>query len=639
PQVPPAPQAPEAPPASRAPQAPPSRPARRPSQGPPGQQVPQNPQAPSVWAPSAGRPRPGFVPGGDPYQPPAAGGNGRGSRNSNSNGNGARDDTVAYDRPAGWSGRRGADRGPDPDDYIDPYGDRDSYASRRDPYTDQDGYAQRPDPYEDRDGYTDRGDAYADRDSYGGRRRPEPPSAPNAPAHDYDFPETDDYAQHVAGPGHAAAQSGPGQAPTGRTRRRERHQQHQEPVPEAAAAPPWDEEDGYEEDDRFVPGLGGPRDEDDYDDDNDDQTGRGGRGGRTSGRGGGGSSGKRRRRWLVPLVIILVILLLPLGAGGWYAYKFVQGRYYPADYAGAGTGQAVVQVQTGQTATAVGQRLVKLGVVASLRAFELAAEHSTSRHSLEPGTYRMKKQMKATLAYTLLVNQTTRIQDKITIPEGLRVSQIVAQLGAHSGIPLADYQDALKQPGALGLPSYAGGKVEGYLFPATYEVQPNQTASDVLKGMVDRYNQEATNDNLTQQAAGVKLSPGKVMVVASLIQAEGGSTTYYQQIARVIYNRLGKGMKLQLDSTVMYGLNTYGIIASNAQLQSTSPYNTYKYTGLPPGPIDNPGHAAIEAALHPGSGNNLYFVTTNPKTGLTKFTSSESQFEQFRQELEHNLGK
>jgi UPF0755 protein len=170
-------------------------------------------------------------------------------------------------------------------------------------------------------------------------------------------------------------------------------------------------------------------------------------------------------------------------------------------------------------------------------------------------------------------------------------------------------------------------------------VQPNQTATGVLKGMVDRFNQEAVGDNLTQQAAAVKLNPGKVMVVASLIQAEGGSTTYYRQIARVIYNRLGKGMKLQLDSTVMYGLNTYGIIASNQQLQSTSPYNTYKYTGLPPGPIDSPGHAAIEAALHPSSGNDLYFVTTNPKTGLTKFTSSESQFEQFRQELEHNLGK
>jgi UPF0755 protein len=548
---------------------------------------------------------------------------------------------VAYDRPTGWSGRRGADRGPDPDDFIDPYADRDGYAGRRDPYADQDGYAQRPDPYAERDGYADRGDAYADRDGYGGRRRAEPPAAPAAPPDDYDFPETDDWAQHVAGPGHAA-QSGPNprlaQAPqTGRSRRRERHEQRHEPVPEAASAPPWDDEDGYEDDDRFVPGLGGPRDEDDYDD-NDDQTGRGGRGGRKSGRG-GGSSGKRRRRWLVPLVIILVILLLPLGAGGWYAYKFVQGRYYPADYAGAGAGQAVVQVQTGQTATAVGQRLVKLGVVASLRAFELAAEHSTSSRSLEPGTYRVKKHMQATVAYALLVSQSTRIQDKITIPEGLRVSQIVAQLGAHSGIPLADYQAALRQPGALGLPSYAGGKVEGYLFPATYEVQPNQTATDVLKGMVDRFNQEATSDNLTQRAGAVKLDPGKVMIVASLIQAEGGSTTYYQQIARVIYNRLSKGMKLQLDSTVMYGLNTYGIIASNQQLQSTSPYNTYKYTGLPPGPIDNPGHAAIEAALHPGSGNNLYFVTTNPKTGLTKFTASESQFEQFRQELEQNLGK
>ncbi len=172
------------------------------------------------------------------------------------------------------------------------------------------------------------------------------------------------------------------------------------------------------------PGMGGPGDAGDYDD-NDDQPGPGGRGGRKSGRGGGsGSGGRRRRRWLVPLVVILVILLLPLGAGGFYAYKFIQGRYYPADYTGGGTGQAVVQVQTGQTATAVGQRLVTLGVVASLRAFELAAEHSTSSRSLEPGTYRLKKHMKAAAAYTLLVSQTSRIQDKITIPEGWRVSQI-----------------------------------------------------------------------------------------------------------------------------------------------------------------------------------------------------------------------
>ena len=497
-------------------------------------------------------------------------------------------DDAGYDPPAAYTGRRG--RPSEPDDYD---------------FDGRDGHAGSSDPYADRDSYSDRGDPYADRDGYTGR--PDRPAG--GPRYDYD-----ESVQHVAGPGRATSR---GAAPA-------------EPEPQ------WDDEDGYDDDGRFVPGLGGRDDE--YDGAGAGR-GRGGRGGR-SGRGGGsGGTGKRRRRWLVPLVVILVVLLIPVGVGGFYVYRAVQNRYYPADYATAGTGQTIVQVQNGQSATQVGQRLVTLGVVASVRAFELAAEHSTSSATLEPGFYRMKKQMKATLAYQLLLNPASRVQDKITIPEGWRLSQIEAQLGAHSGIPLADFQQALKSPGSLGLPSYAGGKPEGYLFPATYEVQPNQTATGVLQGMVSRFNQEADSDNLAAAASTVHMTAGQIITVASLIQAEGGSTTYYAQIARVIYNRLNDHMKLQLDSTVMYGLNTYGIVASNQQLQSSSPYNTYKFAGLPPGPIDSPGHAAIEAALHPASGNDLYFVTTNPKTGLTQFTSSQTQFEQFRQELEKNLGK
>jgi UPF0755 protein len=519
------------------------------------------------------------------------------------------EDPAAYGRPVGYAGPRG--RNQEPDDYdftgrdgyggrADPYGQQDGYADRRDPYGDQDGYVGRADPYAERDGYAGRGDQFADQAGYGDY------------PHD-DYAGSGEYTQHVAGPG----QFDP-----------------RDPA-SAGQEPAWDDEDGYD-DDRFVPGLGG-RDEE-YDD-HDDEPGRGGRGGGRSRRSaGGGGTGKRRRRWVIPLVVILVVLLVPLGVGGFYTYRFVQGRYYPADYATGGTGQTIVQVQSGQSATAVGQRLLTLGVVASVRAFELAAEHSTSQSTLEPGFYRLKKHMKATLAYQLLLSPSARIQDRITIPEGLRLTQIQAQLGAHSGMPLADYQRALKQPASLGLPSYANGKPEGYLFPATYEVQPAETATDVLKTMVQRFNQEVASDNLTQAATAAHLTPGQVITVASLIQAEGGSTSYYGQIARVIYNRLNKHMKLQLDSTVMYGLNTFGIIASNQQLQSNSPYNTYKFAGLPPGPIDSPGHAAIEAALHPASGNDLYFVTTNPKTGLTKFTSSPTQFEQFRQELEHNLG-
>jgi UPF0755 protein len=493
------------------------------------------------------------------------------------------DDTAAYGPPAGFAGRRGQGPGGEPDDYD--FDGRDGYGGRGDPYADQDGYADRGDPYGHQDGYAGPADPYAERDGY---------------------------AQHVAGPGRFA--SG-GQTP-------------------ADQEQPWDGEEDYADDERFVPGLGGRRDEE-YDDLG-DASGRGGRGGR-SGRG-GGSSGKRRRRWVIPLVIILIVLLVPVGVGGFYVYRFVQGRYYPADYTTGGTGQAIVQVQSGQTATEVAQRLVTLGVVASQRSFQIAAEHSTSSSTLEPGFYRLKKHMKATLAYQQLLNPAARIQDKITIPEGLRLTQIQAQLGAHSGIPLADYQQALKQPATLGLPTYANGKAEGYLFPATYEVQPSQTATDVLKTMVQRFNQEADSDNLTAAATAAHLTAGQVITVASLIQAEGGNTSYYPRIARVIYNRLNKNMKLQLDSTVMYGLNTFGIIASNAQLQSNSPYNTYRFAGLPPGPIDSPGHSAIEAALHPSPGNDLYFVTTNPKTGLTQFTSSQTQFEQFRQELEHNLG-
>ena len=155
-------------------------------------------------------------------------------------------------------------------------------------------------------------------------------------------------------------------------------------------------------------------------------------------------------------------------------------KYHPADYTGGGTGQAIVQVQSGQTATQVGQRLVTLGVVKSLRAFELAAEHSTNSRGLEPGFYRMHRQMQATLAFALLLSPSARIEDKLTIPEGWRLSQIEAALGAKSGIPLADYQKALASPGSLGLPSYANGNpresVPGHLRRAAEHVRHDRPA-------------------------------------------------------------------------------------------------------------------------------------------------------------------
>jgi UPF0755 protein len=400
-------------------------------------------------------------------------------------------------------------------------------------------------------------------------------------------------------------------------------------------------QDEYETDDRFVPGFG---DEAGADDEPgrtshgtrrarpDRRNGRGGRGGGPDGR------RKHRLRWIAPLVALLVIVV-PLAIGGIYAYGLYMNKYHPADYSGAGTGSVVVQVTSGDTATSLAPELVELGVVASSRAFVLAAEHSSTSSGLLPGFYGMRKHMQASLAYAILVNPENMVQIKVTIPEGWRLSQVVSYLGAKSGIPLSAYQKALKDPARLHLPGYAKSKPEGYLFPATYDVQPHETALGVLSGMVQRFKQEAATVNLATAARHVRLTEAQVVIMASLVQAEGGQLSDYPKIARVIYNRLADGMPLQLDSTVLYGLNKFGILASDKDLASPSPYNTYKHTGLPPGPIDNPGAAAIQAVLHPAAGPWLYFVTVNPKTGETLYTSSPAQFQQFRQELAQNLAK
>ena len=388
--------------------------------------------------------------------------------------------------------------------------------------------------------------------------------------------------------------------------------------------------------DRFVPGFGEEGDTEHVQ----GRSRRSRRAHRDRRNDGGGRGGRPRRRfrWIAPLVALLVIVV-PLAVGGVYAYGLYQNKYHPADYSGAGTGSVVVQVTSGDSPTSLAPKLVKLGVVASSRAFVLAAEHSTSSSGLLPGFYGMHRHMKASLAYAILINPKNMVQIRVTIPEGWRLSQIVSYLGAKSGIPLSAYAKVLKDAAQLHLPGYAKGKPEGYLFPATYDVQPHETALGVLTGMVQRFNQEAANVNLPAAAKQAHLTEAQVVIMASLVQAEGGQLSDYPKITRVIYNRLAHGMPLQLDSTVLYGLNKFGILASDKDLTSPSPYNTYKHKGLPPGPIDSPGAAAIHAVLHPVAGPWLYFVTVNPKTGETLYTSSFAQFQQFRQELAHNLAK
>ena len=218
------------------------------------------------------------------------------------------------------------------------------------------------------------------------------------------------------------------------------------------------------------------------------------------------------------------------------------------------------------------------------------------------------------MAYAALLISKNRIQLKVTIPEGKRVSQVVALLAKATSIPAANFQQVIDNPSQLGLPSYAKGKVEGYLFPDTYTIQPNDTALQILQAMVNQYKTEAQQIGLTSATAG------QVMIEASMAQAEGGAVSDYRKIARVIINRLHDGMKLQFNSVLLYGLDAYGINVTEKQIATPGPYNDFMHAGLPPTPIANPGRAAIEGVLHPASGPWLYFLTVTG--GKSEFSAT-----------------
>jgi UPF0755 protein len=336
---------------------------------------------------------------------------------------------------------------------------------------------------------------------------------------------------------------------------------------------------------------------------------------------------RQRRKGFAAFFLAMIIIVGVVGAGGYYGFTWIRGLAVPKDYTGQGTGEVIVEIKPGQSAGEVAQTLVDQGVVASERAFVNAIGAAGKSASLQPGEYKLRKGMAAVNAIPLL-DPERRLKTTLTLPEGLRLSQVFKQLSTATGRPVQEFQRAAKDAEGLGLPAYAKGRLEGFAFPATYEVSPRTPPVDLLAAMVERFDRAAEDAGLVAGARRVGLTPMQLLTVASIVQAESGRHEDMPKVARVIYNRLNRNppMLLQMDSTVMYGLGVYGIAATHEQLKSKSPYNTYARPGLPPGPISNPGDHAIEAALNPADGPWLFFVTVDPKNKITKFTDSESEF-------------
>ena len=348
----------------------------------------------------------------------------------------------------------------------------------------------------------------------------------------------------------------------------------------------------------------------------------------------GSGNGKGRVAVLVAF-LLLVAMLLGCAAAlriGINELKDTFAANRAEDYPGPGEGEVVIEVVKGQTVAEVGRTLERADVIKSVEAFIEAANAEPDASSLQPGFYKLARQMAARDALATVLDPSARVQSKVTLPEGLRLDETLRRLANGTDLRLKAYRQAPKSPGKLGLPKYAGGNPEGYLYPATYEVPPDATAADVLRDLFDAY-------AVAAEEAGVERTPRdpeEIVTIASLVEGEARRPQDFGKVARVVYNRLEQGMPLQFDSTINYALKADKEIVTYEDLGADSAYNTYENRGLPPAPISSPGLAGLTAAVNPTPGDWLYFVTVDPDAGITKFTGDYQQFLRFKQQLKKN---
>lgn len=357
--------------------------------------------------------------------------------------------------------------------------------------------------------------------------------------------------------------------------------------------------------------------------------------------------GRRKRGRGLPGCLAVIVAVAVLGGGLYFgvtkAVDLLKTQLdSAADFPGPGRGKVTFEVSEGDSATAMCRNMKDKGVVQTVDACVAAANDNPETGKIQVGFYQLKKEMASADAFEVLVDPANLLLDRVTIPEGLRVVDVLDLLDENTDFSRAQYEKVLDKPASIGLPDYAQGNPEGYLFPSTYDLGPNDTPKSILTRMVDRWRQAAEEAKLEERAAALGRTPAELMIIASLVEAEGRGDDM-PKIARAIYNRLDNpdngvtyGL-LQIDASVNYGLGQkLGVGLTQEQLDQDTPYNTYTRPGLPPTPIEAPGDAAIAAAANPAEGPWLFWVTVNLETGETKFTDSYDEFLEFDAELCRN---
>ena len=286
-----------------------------------------------------------------------------------------------------------------------------------------------------------------------------------------------------------------------------------------------------------------------------------------------------------------------------------------------------IEVKSGETGSSIARQLFAKGVTKSSEAFFRVAVSDPRSTQIAPGAHRLNRGICAKEALIQLLD-SKRLVGLINIVEGAWISEVIPQM-YKAGFKTQDVTEALRSvEKPQGFTS-----LEGLLFPAQYSFAQGTSARSAISSMVKNSERAMQDAGFFSQES--RYSPQQLLVIASLLQAEGKSEDF-RKISQVIQNRLRIGMPLQFDSTVHYIKKVRGnIFLSTQSTLISSPYNTYRKYGLPPGPINNPGLDAMRAAINPKPGNWIYFITVAPSD--TRFTADIDQFSEWKVEYKKNL--
>jgi UPF0755 protein len=339
-----------------------------------------------------------------------------------------------------------------------------------------------------------------------------------------------------------------------------------------------------------------------------------------------GSTRTRSRAVRVLLVLFLALVLLLAGAFGFYVWA--TGSAGPSS-------PVSVDIPEGSTVSQMGDTLEEAGVIRSAFMFGLTVRLQGIGGELEAGSYEMRTNMRLSEALDLLrAGPPPEVLPlSVTVPEGLRIEEVAEVVAEELGLRRNAFLRAAES-GEWAIEPYlpeGTESVEGFLFPKIYDFPEGVRAGRVVRRMLRQFEEEMRSVDWTR-AEELGLEPYEVVVMASLIEREARVAEDRRKISAVIHNRIELGMPLEIDATVQYALPEHKERLTFDDLEYDSPYNTYLFVGLPPGPIASPGLASIEAAMNPANGEWLYYVLIDPETGEHAFAETYEEFLDYREE-------